>query len=446
MRHHVLRFLFVTGLINAFCPASAVAEQPVSATQPASRPPTVVAGAGPRYEINLITMGPGEHLYTRAGHAALEVVTIRGKKRTSRVFNYGDADWQQAGLTWKFFRGTLMFRLSVAGTLEQVVAGYGQSQDRSIFKQRLALTDAQKQRLVALLERDLQPKNRYYPYHHIERICTTRIRDRLDDVLAGALKKQLDGRPHKKTIRDYQPVGFRGHHLAFLGGDLLIGRLHDRPISDYYALYIPQLMSEYLQQVDVVTADGKKVPLAGKPTVLYQRWKPPVLGEPGQTTSIFFLLMLVWLMLFIALAYLESGRKPPDAAKLARSAKLAGVGLLLPAIVLVFVSLAGWALQLLSVVPELHQNELLLFFWPTDVLLLLKAIQWLRGRHSTSRFFNAYLIAHIAVALIALLAHGIGVLYQRPLVVPVGATVWLLTAWVMTRRLSNVTVTMSTQQ
>ena len=398
---------------------------------------TTSRAAEARTTIYLVTMGSGDDLYQRAGHAALEVERIDALgKKTSMVYNYGDADWDDSAFVWKFFRGTLKFKLSVAGNLEQVLAVYGRGQDRDVWRQRLALTTAQARQVAEGLAREAKPDRCWYPYHHIKRICTTRIRDLLDGLFQGVLRRQLQT-PHPMTVRDYQPRGFRGHHLAFLGGDLFTGRLHDRPITDYYVLYLPDRLRESLQRVKVPDSTGKvgPVPLAGTPERLYTRWKPPaVTAEAGMTTTVVFGTFLV---IFVILSVIAWWRGPTHP-------RWAGLALLLHALVFGIGGLLIATLMAVSTVPEFRQNELILIFWPTDLLLVGVAIRWLRGLAVSGVWLRRYAWAHGVVAGAWLVGQIAGVLYQRPLIISLAGAVALVGLIVSSRRFARGTTQTST--
>lgn len=127
------------------------------------------------------------------------------------------------------------------GTLNQTVNHYAEA-NRTVTCQRLALSRPQVDTIVAALEREVRPENRYYPYHYLTTSCATRIRDLLDRVLDGALRRALEAeRDH--PVRHYARRGYAGHLAAELANDLFMGRLHDIPRSKYSSLYVPERLS-----------------------------------------------------------------------------------------------------------------------------------------------------------------------------------------------------------
>ncbi len=136
-------------------------------------------------EVALVTMGPGDDVFSRYGHAALCVrdeISPQG-----RCYNYGTADFTTyEALLWAVLRGTARFWVSVVdepATMQQ----YARVEDRTVWRQVLPYPAEARRRLVARLSLDALPEHRYYVYHHYRDNCTTRIRDHLDAVSEGAL-------------------------------------------------------------------------------------------------------------------------------------------------------------------------------------------------------------------------------------------------------------------
>jgi 1-acyl-sn-glycerol-3-phosphate acyltransferase len=375
--------------------------------------PSGAAVAGPitKTEIHLLTMGVGDHLYTRGGHAALLVAKTRDDGRVeSIVYNYGDTDWEQPSIAMKFMTGELNFFVSESGSIQDTVQRYGFGQNRDIYRQPVALTQHQAETLVRRLEETLKPENRNYTYHHLERICTTKVRDMLDEVLHGAIAKTLTNQKHDKSIRQHQRFGTDGQNLVALASGLFLGRSHDRKPDKYFMTFLPHLMRDYLQEVRVPdpAGSGELVPLLGAPLQLYRRRGPPACTQENRITSH---LGFAWLgvVVFIGLWVYR---------RLGRGVRLAGWWLLfwsLPSTVIGLVSLLSIGF---SGVAEFRDNELIFSFPPSDIILVLLALRWTRGKHDVPPLYQSYVLVRLGVLLGVFLAHGTGFFFQEPFILP----------------------------
>jgi hypothetical protein len=373
------------------------------------------AGDGPvKVEIQLLTMGPGAHLYTRGGHAALIVVRYSDAQRfETQVYNYGDADWDDPDFNWKFIAGELQFFLSSPGDLVATVDDYAGRQARSMWRQTLALTEAQAREIMVRLTREARPENRNYTYHHVESSCTTRIRDLLDEVLGGAIKTQLSGKPDPMSPRDYQRRAFEGHFLEALAVDLFMGRVHDQARDQYYTLFHPPNMRTRFQTVMVPdpSGSGQQVPLASAPMVLAERQGGPVISGESQTVYVVFGVLL-FLLLGLGLVV---ARRPET------QYRVAGCILGLWALISGLIGAGALFFTLISSVPEIRDNELLAVFIIIDWVLLLPAIQWYRHGLSAPPWLRAYVGLRALMVLAVCLLRLTGTLYQEPAIVPLVA-------------------------
>ena len=75
--------------------------------------------------------------------------------------------------------------------------------NRSIHVQRLALSDAQTERLTAYLLSEIRPENRDYRYDYYLNNCSTRVRDALDQALGGQLADRSTEQPAAQSWRDH---------------------------------------------------------------------------------------------------------------------------------------------------------------------------------------------------------------------------------------------------
>ncbi len=300
--------------------------------------------AEPRIE--LYTMGQGEHVFERFGHAAICVVYDRTPAR-SRCYNYGTTDFgsppQELG--WDFLRGRARFWVSV-WSRERMLRSY-EADDRTIWRQRLPLSGEQVGRIQQKLEHDAREENRYYLYHHFYDNCTTRLRDIVDDALGGSLSRR-GARAYPHSFRRLGRAGLAEFPPVLVAGDLLVGRDADRTITFSDAMFLPDVLRS---EIEAETG--------AKPELVYRRQGRPFASEPPRNTPWQLALALVC---GLPLALARWAKRGERAAAAVSGVLLGVLGLLV------------WLVAAISSVPELRVNEVLLVFWPTDLLLgVLKA-------------------------------------------------------------------------
>ena len=378
-------------------------------------------------QVHLLTMGPGDHLYTRGGHAALMVVEPQQDgPLVATVYNYGDTDWDDPDLARRFFEGTILFRLADPMSLEQVLQTYGVEQNRDIFRQQLNLSTAEITALRQRLAHDLEPENRAYPYHHVDAICSTRIRDLLEEVTGGALSEQLSGQLDEHTVRDYQQMAFEWIPWALLSADVLLGARHDHQPTEYEVLFQPRRMRDLLQRVKLppLASGGPPRLLAGAPSPLTQRAGGPAIRESTKSAHV-IRIALFWLFA----ASLGWAIKAPATA---RRWQQLWVGAAFGLSGLLGSMIAG--LAALSRVPELATNELIYTFPPTDLLVAGVAL-WASVRdRDWPRWLYLYGLVRLGTMGAVVAGHALGLLGQRPWIYPLMGLLMALGLWWICRQ------------
>lgn len=313
--------------------------------------------------VELYTMGPGEALFSKFGHAALCVVDSE-RPGGGLCYNYGTTDFSRpVGLGWDVIRGQAKFWVSVSDWVSMMVSF--QNQDRTIYRQALPLPPESVESLMLALETDARPENRDYIYSHFLDNCSTRPRDLIDDALAGALRRSSVA--NELTYRDYAREGFAAFHWALVpGGDLILGRWVDQDIDAFEAMFIPEVLAR------AVTEE-----LGVEPEPVYERRGPPSTGDVRAALVRFWILVAV----LGALAWIARW-----GARVALS-------------VIVLLGVAVWFGAIVSPWPELRINELLLVFVPFDIVL------W---RFTGRRYVLIRLAVLVTVALLA----AVGVFVQ----------------------------------
>ena len=360
--------------------------------------------------IGVITMQPGQIFWERFGHNA---IVVDDPSRGPPVsYNFGFFDLDEPGFIGRFVRGEMQYML-VALPLEQDLVYYRDT-GRGVSLQWLDLTSAQATQLAEALAINARPEHARYGYDYFTDNCSTRVRDALDRVLDGSLRRQMSARSRGNTYRSEavrlaSPAGW-----MWLGFDIGLGPYADRPLSRWQEAFVPMRLADSLREATLA---------GGRPLVISETELLPhrIAPEPAEAARRWW----PWLLAGLALAagiLLLGRRRPRLLAGLALPLwTLCGaVGLLLAFIWCCTAHRAGWA------------NHNLLLFSPLCLLLLPGAIRIARGR-APGAWFGRWL-AVIAIGTIVALALQLlpGAQYAAPwiaLLLPMHAAfarVWAL--------------------
>lgn len=319
--------------------------------------------AQPRVE--LYTMGLGDDLFSKFGHAAL-CITGEGLPGGGTCYNYGTSDFSRPlGLSWEVVRGRAEFWVSVSDLTTMLLSFQGE--DRTIYRQVLPLDADRVMEMARELYRDAAPENRVYVYNHFLENCSTRPRDHIDRVTDGQLRAVKLS--HVGTYRDYALEGFSSFSWALVpAGDFIMGKWVDRKITSYDAMFIPRVLRE-----GVETAFGARA------DIVYQREAPLSPIDVAGALRATWIAFAGFLVAFGVFARFGS----PRGARILGGVLLGGLGTLLLLAALV------------SVLPELRRNELLLVFFPLDFVLLSRNPAFVSS-YSTMRLLVLLLVAVLA--------------------------------------------------
>ncbi len=194
------------------------------------------------YEIRLVTFAPHNSIFAWFGHSALEVRNTASGK--AHMFNFGGFYFDLEHLI-QFTFGKFVF-WSFASESSQALAPYEREHRHMVF-QTLNLTTSQKTEIRRQLLNYLKQENRFYIYDHFLDNCSTKIRDVIDQAMAGELKKQTQ-QPVDLTFRDYvhrmmADVSILDFILNFILNDSV-----DQPITDWETTFLPDRLMAVIQQ------------------------------------------------------------------------------------------------------------------------------------------------------------------------------------------------------
>lgn len=246
--------------------------------------------------ISLMTVAPGEFVYSTFGHSAIRVkdpVT-----RFDRCYNYGTFDFEQPNFLLNFCRGKLLYNLDVESYRS---FEYGNLHDRRPMQEQVFnMNLVQKQRIFDLLQENYKEENRYYKYDFFYDNCATRIRDVVQNTFFYQLQLDSTVKANGVTMRQLlQPYLDEKPWLDF-GTDLLLGLPADHRASISEYMFLPDYMHHVF--ANAKTGEGKSLIKSERNIP-----EPPVKKEPFMPSP---LDRPFWVMCFVALIGLLSMANP----------------------------------------------------------------------------------------------------------------------------------------
>jgi len=354
----------------------------------------------------LITVDVGDSVWDNFGHTALRV--YNENTNTDVVFNWGlfDVSGGAVSFAYGFFQGIMNYRLGTS-TPAQEFSQY-RSQRRSVWQDKINLTNPQKEILYRRLLWNLEPENLVYSYHYFFDNCTTRVRDYLDEALSGKIADANSGIT-EKTFRDQVREHYKSVALVEISLDVLLNSNVDRPLSEWEEMFLPLSLRDRLLKLDSdVAIGGERQKLLSDSQVIMDFSPPMVETDAYRLASLSLLAPVLFLFLMlkkIPMSYFAThsriGLKLPG-----MTYRLLGVLGLLTAVfsgIYGVLMLGSW---FVSDHLDLHHNVNLLLFWPTDLLGVLVALRWLIFSrpwpltHNSEPFINYYLLAHVVAMLV----------------------------------------------
>lgn len=206
-------------------------------------------------QISLITILPGDPIYTFAGHSALRVRDPA--QNLDRLYNYGTFNFGDPLFIPKFTYGYLRYHLSV--TPYGPMLRFYEQQGRPVIEQRLNLTRAQRSAVYQYLRINARPDNRYYQYDFFFDNCSTRIRDVLTDTLGSTVDFSNVSSPNR-SFRELLDPYVASRPLLDLGFDLALGLPADRTATACEVMFLPEHLMQAFEEAHV-SAKGQRRPL-----------------------------------------------------------------------------------------------------------------------------------------------------------------------------------------
>jgi len=198
-------------------------------------------------EAFLVTYGPGQEVWELFGHNA---IWIRDSDQgIDHSFSFGYFDLNRPGFYADFTRGIMPYYGS-ASPIDREFAFY-RERDRDIRVQQLNLTPEEIAGLFNRLHQSIFPQPQYYDYDYYWANCSTRLRDLLDEITAGALSDQLRSQPPDRNLREHTAALTAHRFFVFTGIQTLLGPMIDGPISVWDETFLPRRLADALQGIEL---------------------------------------------------------------------------------------------------------------------------------------------------------------------------------------------------
>lgn len=250
--------------------------------------------------VSLMTVAPGDAVYSYFGHSALRVRDPQG--RLDRCYNYGTFDFDQPNFLLKFCRGKLLYMLDTEPTR---AFEYGNLHDhRSMREQILRLNREQRQAIFNFLENNALPENRSYKYDFFYDNCATRIRDAVNSSLEYRLHYDTSGLQRPQTMRQLLRPYLTQHPWTQFGIDLVLGMPADRVAHAEQFMFLPDYVHDLFARASI---DGS-TPLVQAEHQIPEQPFPRLQMPGGLFSSPFWVMVLVAVLGLLSMGNLRLER------------------------------------------------------------------------------------------------------------------------------------------
>lgn len=207
-------------------------------------------------KVSILTVDVANESHTLYGHTALRIQDTT--TNLDVIYNYGMFDFRTENFILKFVKGDMQYYAAVYPYADFEYSY--QIENRSIYEQVLNISFEEKQKLFEKLNASVFSEERFYTYKFIDRNCTTKVIDIVNEV--------LQNKPVKNTLHlneSYREVLFpyANHHFYMqLGINIIFGTRVDNPAE---ILFLPLDLMNVLKNTTY-----KNKPLVGDVTTNFK--------------------------------------------------------------------------------------------------------------------------------------------------------------------------------
>ncbi len=231
-------------------------------------------------QISVLTVGVADESHSLYGHTAIRIKDdFRG---IDHVYNYGMFDFRTPNFALRFVKGDMQY-FAAAYPYVDFEDNY-RYENRSIFEQTLNLSTKKKLALISALEASISGDDKFYTYKFIDRNCTTKVIDVINEVLQKEIiyKQDVSDLTYREVLYPYA----ENHFFQKLGINIIFGTKVDEQATK---LFLPfDLMN------NLASTEYKDKPLVTETKTLFKDNRVPrSVWWDSIYTLLFFLTLLV---------------------------------------------------------------------------------------------------------------------------------------------------------
>lgn len=211
-------------------------------------------------EVSLLTCSPHEEIYSLYGHTALRWHDLHQSGPSAGndiAFNWGIFNFNKPYFVLRFVFGLTDYELGIMPF--QYFCTYYEKWGSSVTEQVLNLSNEEKMKLEAALQKNLQPENRIYRYNYFYDNCSTRPRNIIEECINGKVE-YAQREDHTPSYREMVGVCTRNHPWGTFGNDILLGIKADFKTDMRQQEFLPDNLLYDFDRAQIY-ADGTYRPL-----------------------------------------------------------------------------------------------------------------------------------------------------------------------------------------
>lgn len=242
------------------------------------------------------------YIYALFGHSA-----IRIKDQTRQldlVYNYGTFDSSDPGFYFNFLHGRMKYFLSQTDYTTFIQSYIADEQ--SVTEQNLQLSEAEKGKLISILQTQIKPENSTYYYDFIWQNCSTKIIGLLSEAIGIGFDRSLSevSRGKGPSIRGLLGPYLKHNEFEMIGMNSFLGKPSDTLTNRSLSLFLPDTLRKRIDEMQI-----REHKFSGPITYIFKA--RPKTSTPSALLSTFFYGLTLLLLFPILGGQLKNIRNYP---------------------------------------------------------------------------------------------------------------------------------------